>query len=122
KNLGAKGIYINDNRYLGADEISVNRGDLDSFIALETNDWKQIYQFLKLSSRVAEITRKTNETDIYIKVNLDGTGKSEIDTGIAFFDHMLDQIARHGQLDLVIKVDGDLEVDEHHTIEDTAIA
>jgi len=122
KNLGAKGIYINDNRYLGADEISVNRGDLDSCIALETNDWKQIYQFLKLSSRVAEITRKTNETDIYIKVNLDGTGKSEIDTGIAFFDHMLDQIARHGQLDLVIKVDGDLEVDEHHTIEDTAIA
>lgn len=122
KNLGAKGIFINDNRYLGADEISVNRGDLDSYIALETNDWKQIYQFLKLSCRVAEITRKTNETDIYIKVNLDGTGKSEIDTGIAFFDHMLDQIARHGQLDLAIKVDGDLEVDEHHTIEDTAIA
>src|SRR5690606_32059390 len=103
KNLGAKGIYINDNRYLGADEISVNRGDLDSCIALETNDWKQIYQFLKLSSRVVEITRKTNETDIYIKVNLDGTGKSEIDTGIAFSDHMLDQIARHGKLDLVIK-------------------
>lgn len=122
KNLGAKGIFINDDRYLGADEISVNRGDLDSHIALETNDWKQIYQFLKLSCRVAEITRKTNETDIYIKVNLDGTGKSEIDTGIAFFDHMLDQIARHGQLDLAIKVDGDLEVDEHHTIEDTAIA
>ena len=122
KNLGAKGIFINDDRYLGADEISVNRGDLDSHIALETNDWKQVYQFLKLSCRVAEITRKTNETDIYIKVNLDGTGKSEIDTGIAFFDHMLDQIARHGQLDLAIKVDGDLEVDEHHTIEDTAIA
>ena len=122
KNLGAKGIFINDNRFLGVDEISVERNDLDAFIALETNDWKQIYEFLKQSSRVAEITRKTNETDIYIKVNLDGTGKSDIATGIAFFDHMLDQIARHGQLDLTIKVDGDLEVDEHHTIEDTAIA
>lgn len=122
KNLGSKGVFINDQRYLGADEISVKRSELDDYIALETNDWKQIYQFLKLNSRVAEISRKTHETDIYIKVNLDGTGKSDIQTGIAFFDHMLDQIARHGQLDLTIKVDGDLEVDEHHTIEDTAIA
>src|SRR5690606_24746140 len=122
KNLGSKGIFINDNRNLGVEEISVEREELGSYIALETNDWKKIYEFLKLNSRVAEITRKTNETDIYIKINLDGTGKSDITTGIAFFDHMLDQIARHGQLDLTIKVDGDLEVDEHHTIEDTAIA
>lgn len=75
-----------------------------------------------MENRVAEITRKTNETEIYIKINLDGTGKSDINTGLAFFDHMLDQLARHGQMDLEIKVDGDLEVDEHHTIEDTAIA
>lgn len=122
KNLGAKGVFINDQRLLGADEISVDRKDLESYIALETTDWKEIYQYLKLNNRVAEITRKTNETDIYIKLNLDGTGRSEIDTGIAFFDHMLDQIARHGLLDLTISVDGDLEVDEHHTIEDTAIA
>ena len=77
---------------------------------------------MKLENRVAEISRKTNETDIQIKINLDGTGKSDINTGLAFFDHMLDQLARHGQMDLEIKVDGDLEVDEHHTIEDTAIA
>ncbi|MDY7396372.1 bifunctional histidinol-phosphatase/imidazoleglycerol-phosphate dehydratase HisB [Aureibaculum sp. 2210JD6-5] len=122
KNLGSKGIYINDNTHLGTDEITVKREELDTFIALETNDWQKIYEFLKLESRTAEIKRKTNETDISIKLNLDGTGKSQIDTGIAFFDHMLDQIARHGQMDLEINVKGDLEVDEHHTIEDTAIA
>ena len=77
---------------------------------------------LKLQNRTASIVRNTNETKIKIDLNLDGTGKSDISTGIHFFDHMLDQIARHGQMDLVIKVDGDLEVDEHHTIEDTAIA
>lgn len=122
KNLGSKGIFINDESYLGADEISVKRNDLDAFIALETASWKEIYDFLKLDNRVAEITRKTNETDIFIKLNLDGTGKSDIATGLAFFDHMLDQISRHGQMDLTVKVNGDLEVDEHHTIEDTAIA
>ncbi|MCF8714186.1 bifunctional histidinol-phosphatase/imidazoleglycerol-phosphate dehydratase HisB [Joostella atrarenae] len=121
KNLGSKGIFINDESYLGADEISVKRNDLDAFIALETASWKEIYDFLKLDNRVAEITRKTNETDIFIKLNLDGTGKSDIATGLAFFDHMLDQISRHGQMDLTVKVNGDLEVDEHHTIEDTAI-
>lgn len=122
KNLGAKGIYINDNTYLGHDEITVKHQELEPFIALETNDWETIYKFLKMADRTGSIVRNTNETKIKIDLNLDGTGKSNIDTGIPFFDHMLDQLARHGQLDLDIKVEGDLEVDEHHTIEDTAIA
>ncbi|RDI53497.1 bifunctional histidinol-phosphatase/imidazoleglycerol-phosphate dehydratase HisB [Flavobacterium glaciei] len=122
KNLGAKGIFINTDEALGGNEIASKREELDSFIALQTTSWKEIYEFLKLEERSATISRKTNETDIYINLNLDGTGKSKIETGIAFFDHMLDQIARHGQMDLEILVKGDLEVDEHHTIEDTAIA
>jgi len=122
KNLGSKGIFINDNTNLGTDEITVKRNELNDVIALESNDWQQIYEFLKLKKRTAELTRNTNETKIYIKLNLDGTGKSDISTGIAFFDHMLDQIARHGNMDVTIQVKGDLEVDEHHTIEDTMIA
>ena len=122
KNLGAKGIFINDNTNLGTDEVTVSNNELQDYIALETNDWEAIYKFLKTTERIGSIERNTNETKIKIDLNLDGTGKSNIDTGIAFFNHMLDQIARHGQLDLTIKVDGDLEVDEHHTIEDTAIA
>lgn len=122
KNLGSKAIFINTDEELGGDEIASKREELDSVIALQTTDWKTIYEFLKLEERSASIERKTNETDIYINLNLDGTGKSKIDTGIAFFDHMLDQIARHGQMDIEILVKGDLEVDEHHTIEDTAIA
>lgn len=122
KNLGSKGIFINDNTNLGTDEITTKQNDLENYIALETNDWEAIYKFLKVQDRTGSIIRNTNETKIKIDLNLDGTGKSNIDTGIAFFDHMLDQLARHGQLDLSIKVEGDLEVDEHHTIEDTAIA
>jgi len=122
KNLGAKGIFINDNTNLGTNEVTVSNSELQDYIALETNDWEAIYKFLKTTERIGSIERNTNETKIKIDLNLDGTGKSNIDTGIAFFDHMLDQIARHGQLNLTIKVDGDLEVDEHHTIEDTAIA
>ncbi|GGD28121.1 bifunctional histidinol-phosphatase/imidazoleglycerol-phosphate dehydratase HisB [Flavobacterium orientale] len=122
KNLGSKAIFINDNTNLGTNEISVKREELNSIIALETNDWKQIYEFLKLESRTASIYRKTNETEIAITLNLDGIGKSNIRTGLAFFDHMLDQLSRHGQMDLDIQVKGDLQVDEHHTIEDTAIA
>lgn len=122
KNLDAKGIFINDDTNLGTSEISFKAEELQKYIALETNDWQKIYEFLKLKQRVSKIHRKTNETDISIKLNLDGTGKSAINTGIAFFDHMLDQVARHGQMDLEIIVKGDLEVDEHHTIEDTAIA
>ena len=121
KNLGAKAIFLKQQEGLGSDEIKENE-DFSDVIALQTTDWKTIYEFLKLEARSASIERKTNETDIFIQLNLDGTGKSKIDTGIAFFDHMLDQIARHGQMDLEISVKGDLEVDEHHTIEDTAIA
>ena len=121
KNLGAKAIFLKQQEGLGSDEIKENE-DFSDVISLQTTDWKTIYEFLKLEARSASIERKTHETDICIHLNLDGTGKSKIDTGIAFFDHMLDQIARHGQMDLEITVKGDLEVDEHHTIEDTAIA
>ena len=121
KNLGAKAIFLKQQEGLGNDEIKENE-DFSDVISLQTTDWKTIYEFLKLEARSASIERKTHETDICIHLNLDGTGKSKIDTGIAFFDHMLDQIARHGQMDLEITVKGDLEVDEHHTIEDTAIA
>ncbi len=120
KNLGAKAIFLKQQEGLGSDEIKENE-DFSDVISLQTTDWKTIYEFLKLEARSATIERKTHETDIFIQLNLDGTGKSKIDTGIAFFDHMLDQIARHGQMDLEISVKGDLEVDEHHTIEDTAI-
>mgnify|MGYP000483179336 FL=1 len=122
KNLGAKGIYLSDNNKLGSDEIEASEHDILEHIALMSGDWSKIYEFLKLKNRVQEITRNTNETKIYIKLNLDGSGKNDIHTGLSFFDHMLDQIGRHGAMDLTIKVDGDLEVDEHHTIEDTMIA
>jgi len=122
KNLGAKGIYINNDNTEGNDELTVSKSELVNYIALETKDWSTIYEFLKAQDRTGSIVRNTNETQIQIDLNLDGTGKSDISTGISFFDHMLDQIARHGKLDLVLKVKGDLDVDEHHTIEDTAIA
>ena len=122
KNLGAQGIFINNETQLGTDEVTVAPAELRNHISLETNKWSQIYEYLKLKDRTASISRKTNETDIQINLNLDGTGKGNINTGLAFFDHMLDQLARHGHLDLEVVVKGDLEVDEHHTIEDTAIA
>lgn len=122
KNLGSKAIFLNDNNNLGTTEISSKQEELYNYIVKETNDWEEIYTFLKLKNRSETYYRKTNETEIGITLNLDGTGKSNIKTGLPFFDHMLDQIARHGQMDLEISVIGDLEVDEHHTIEDTAIA
>lgn len=122
KNLGSKAIFIKNEENLGGNEIATSLEELQNIISLQTNDWQKIYEFLKLQQRIASIKRTTNETDIEITLNLDGTGKSNINTGISFFDHMLDQIARHGQMDLDIQVKGDLEVDEHHTIEDTAIA
>ena len=122
KNLGCKALFINKNENLGSQESKLTFEEIEKNIVLETISWKAIYEYLKLENRTSEIYRKTNETDIFIKIDLDGTGKSVIETGIAFFDHMLDQIARHGQIDLEIIVKGDLQVDEHHTIEDTAIA
>ena len=122
KNLGCKALFINKNEDLGSQESKMELEEIEKSVMLKTIFWKEIYEHLKLENRTSQIYRKTNETDIFIKINLDGTGKSEIDTGIAFFDHMLDQIARHGQIDLEIIVKGDLQVDEHHTIEDTAIA
>jgi imidazoleglycerol-phosphate dehydratase / histidinol-phosphatase len=122
KNLKSKAIFINDNSYLGSNEVSVKREELDEFIALETTSWKEIYNLLKGERRFSSVKRTTKETDIEIEIDLDGTGKGDVNTGLHFFDHMLDQIAKHGQIDLKVKVEGDLEVDEHHTIEDTAIA
>ncbi|MGB1080645.1 MAG: bifunctional histidinol-phosphatase/imidazoleglycerol-phosphate dehydratase HisB [Flavobacteriaceae bacterium] len=118
QNLGAKGILLQYDDRMGQ-EIS---DELKSVIALQTQTWEAIYTLLKAGSRRAVHTRTTKETDISIELNLDGTGQSNIDTGIAFFDHMLDQLARHGGIDIALTTKGDLEVDEHHTIEDTAIA
>ena len=107
KNLGCKAIFI---------------GDPNPDASLSTKDWDEIYEFLKMPSRSAEVKRTTSETDIYIKLNLDGSGKCDIATGLHFFDHMLEQLGKHGSTDLEIKVKGDLHIDEHHTIEDTALA
>ncbi len=122
RNLGAKGLFINNATFLGEGEVKTPKEALREVIAWEGTSWKGIYEFLALGRREASYSRKTAETDIDIRLNLDGTGKSDIRTGLSFFDHMLDQLARHGQLDLFIRVAGDLHVDEHHTIEDTAIA
>lgn len=116
RNMGVKAFYLNKK------QLKETNLDLESSIALQTSTWKSIYEYLKLENRTATIYRKTNETDIFIRLNPDGTGQSKIETGIPFFNHMLDQLARHGQMDIEIFVKGDLEVDEHHTIEDTAIA
>ncbi len=122
KNLGAKGIFIQNDLDLGSNEVTIDQKEVRSHIALETDSWEELYKYLLSENRIASHARNTKETQISIQLNLDGTGNSNISTGLAFFDHMLDQLARHGQLDLDIKVAGDLEVDEHHTIEDTAIA
>lgn len=123
-NLGAKAIWLNNHTNLGNQEFSGKDEEqaVKSTVALETADWEKIYDFLKLGERVAEHRRATRETDIYIKINLDGKGEAKVSTGLHFFDHMLDQIARHGNIDLEIIANGDLHIDEHHTIEDTGIA
>ena len=118
KNLNAKGLFITNNESLDENEASVS---LNETIVLKTNSWEAIYDFLKLEQRITVQKRTTHETDIDLRLNLDGSGKSNISTGILFFDHMLDQLARHGGMDISLQVKGDLEVDEHHTIEDTAI-
>jgi imidazoleglycerol-phosphate dehydratase / histidinol-phosphatase len=123
KNLGAKAIWLNNKTNLGSNEFTPDQdAGLADIITLETTDWKAIYEFLKLGERVFENKRTTKETDISVKINLDGTGEAKVSTGLHFFDHMLDQIARHGSMDLEIIAKGDLHIDEHHTIEDTGIA
>lgn len=111
QNLGAKAIYIASNEPAEGYEA-----------ALTTTSWNEIYDFLKFPPRTAVVNRVTKETDILIELNLDGTGKTHIETGLGFFDHMLDQLGKHSLADLTIKVKGDLHIDEHHTIEDTALA
>jgi imidazoleglycerol-phosphate dehydratase/histidinol-phosphatase len=122
KNLGAKAIWLRNNDLLGANEVLEKADTLADVIALQTQNWVDIYTMLRAGTRTVKHERNTNETKISIEIDLDGTGKADIHTGLNFFDHMLDQIARHGSIDLKIKTDGDLHIDEHHTIEDTGIA
>lgn len=122
KNLHCKAIWIKNDPNLGGTEVKDGIEDLEKVVALATKDWKDIYEFLKLGKRVVKHSRKTSETAIEIELNLDGSGRADIQTGLHFFDHMLDQIARHGSIDLTVHAKGDLHIDEHHTIEDTGIA
>lgn len=122
KNLGCRAILLQGNPLLGVGEISSDPSALDAVTVLKTDSWKDIHAYLASDERKVTLQRKTNETDISIRLCLEGSGKSQISTGLGFFDHMLEQIARHGQIDLGITTVGDLHVDEHHTIEDTAIA
>ena len=122
KNLGCKAIWLNNDPELGSAEIADRAHQLKSVVALETTEWKDVYQFLKSGLRQVVHERNTHETQIKIELNIDGSGRSNIITGLGFFDHMLDQIARHGKMDLTIRANGDLHIDEHHTIEDTGIA
>jgi imidazoleglycerol-phosphate dehydratase/histidinol-phosphatase len=122
KNLGCRAIWLKHDAQLGHKEVKDTDSELEKSVALETLYWSEIYSFLKLGLRCVSHERNTRETKIRIELNADGNGKADIHTGLSFFDHMLDQIARHGKMDLKIMVKGDLEVDEHHTIEDTGIA
>lgn len=127
-NLGCKGILLAQNGTVDEcrewlwENVNKDGGALINDCALVAENWDAVTAFLFAGERVAEVDRKTKETDIHIKVDLDGTGRSDISTGLGFFDHMLEQIAKHSGMDLTINVKGDLNVDEHHTIEDTGIA
>ncbi|HBB00278.1 MAG: bifunctional imidazole glycerol-phosphate dehydratase/histidinol phosphatase [Bacteroidetes bacterium GWD2_45_23] len=108
ENMNCKSIFLSNNSHPEA--------------TLSTTDWGEIYRFLKAAPRTARVHRQTSETDIFVEINLDGKGKSDIATGVGFFDHMLEQISRHGNIDLTVQAKGDLHIDEHHTIEDVGIA
>ena len=116
RNLGCRAILLQPDTSILKDT------ELEKTCALATTDWDRIAEFLFAGERIAEVRRTTKETDIHVRVNLDGNGTCDISTGLGFFDHMLEQIGKHGGIDLTIQVKGDLYVDEHHTIEDTAIA
>lgn len=118
KNLGAKGILIND----GTLKEKLESEKLEFFCSLITTRWQEIYTLLSRPSRLARLNRTTKETNVTVEINLDGSGQATINTGLGFFDHMLEQVAKHGSLDLVLTTRGDLQIDEHHTIEDTALA
>lgn len=121
KNMGCKAIWVNNDPILGLNEISTEE-TFEETILLETNNWKSIYEFLRLGQRIIQHERKTNETKIQLLINLDGKGNGTVDTGLNFFNHLLDQLGRHSGIDMMLKVQGDLQIDEHHTIEDTGIA
>lgn len=118
-NLGAKGIWLRTSDEEASALLAENPSVSPVLI---TEDWDKVTEYLFAGERHAIVQRTTKETDIYVEINLDGNGKTEVSTGLGFFDHMLDQIGKHSGVDLVIRVKGDLNVDEHHTIEDTAIA
>jgi imidazoleglycerol-phosphate dehydratase/histidinol-phosphatase len=123
KNLGCKSFWLNDGRNLGTAEVGENnRETLKDYIAVESRNWSKIYKYLISLDRKTIVTRTTKETKVTVELNLDGAGNADISTGLNFFNHMLEQIAKHGNLDLKIIAEGDLHIDEHHTIEDTAIS
>jgi imidazoleglycerol-phosphate dehydratase/histidinol-phosphatase len=122
ENLGCRAFWLNNHDDLGASELSITSNELNHVIALETQNWEDIYNFLKLPPRIVEHSRNTNETNIAVAINLDGKGVANIKTGLGFFDHMLEQLAKHSGIDLTILCNGDLHIDEHHTIEDVALA
>lgn len=122
KNIGAGCIWLNMPDGVGLMNKDLLDDEIKRAIVLETDNWESIYMFLKNGLRSVKHSRHTNETKIDIELNLDGKGNGSINTGLGFFDHMLDQLARHGKMDLKIDVKGDLNIDEHHTIEDTGIA
>lgn len=118
RNLGCRGILYGDSSM----QVAVDEAGLAEVCVLITDDWDKISEYLFAGERRAEVRRATSETDVFVSLNLDGNGRGDISTGIGFFDHMLDQIARHSGIDLTVRCQGDLQVDEHHTIEDTGIA
>ena len=115
KNLGCRAILLQEDK-------SVLSPELEAVCALATKNWDRVADFLFAGERRAEVHRVTHETDVYVSLDLDGTSRCDIHTGLGFFDHMLEQIGKHGGIDLTIRVKGDLHVDEHHTIEDTSLA